>query len=102
MKKIGLISDTHGYFDESLYKHFADSDEIWHAGDIGNIEVADEIAKFKKLRAVYGNIDGQDIRSTYPLHQRFYCEEVDVWITHIGGFASHEPWFSRKKRFPQY
>lgn len=88
MKKIGLISDTHGYFDERLYKYFENVDEIWHAGDIGNIQTADEIAKFKPLKAVYGNIDGQDIRSVYPRNLRFKCEEVDVWITHIGGYPN--------------
>ena len=88
MKKIGLISDTHGYFDEKLYKYFDSIDEIWHAGDIGNLQTADEISNFKPLKAVYGNIDGQDVRSVYPSHQRFNCEKVDVWITHIGGYPN--------------
>lgn len=86
MKKIGLLSDTHGFFDPKLFKFFDSCDEIWHAGDIGNIETADQLAKFKPLRAVYGNIDGTEIRLTYPLHQRFLCEDVDVWMTHIGGY----------------
>lgn len=86
MKRIGLISDTHGYLDPAVFKHFAESDEIWHAGDFGNLTLADELAAFKPLRGVYGNIDGQDLRRVYPLHSRFKCEEVDVWITHIGGY----------------
>lgn len=83
--RIGLISDTHNYLDPKVYKYFQECDEIWHAGDIGTISVADELAKIKFLRAVYGNIDGQDIRKTYPKNLRFNCEGMDVWITHIGG-----------------
>ncbi len=86
MKKIGLISDTHSYLDPAVFKHFAEVDEIWHAGDFGNINLADQLATFKPLRGVYGNIDGQDVRIVYPLNLRFFCEEVDVWITHIGGY----------------
>lgn len=84
--KIGLLSDTHGFLDESLFNFLENCDEIWHAGDIGNIETADLLAKNKIFRAVYGNIDGQDIRIEYPQNQRFICEKVDVWITHIGGY----------------
>src|SRR5579875_1677045 len=86
MKKIGLISDTHGYLDPAVFKHFETCDEIWHAGDFGTIELADELAAFKPLRGVYGNIDGKDVRAVYPQNLRFFCEEVDVWITHIGGY----------------
>lgn len=86
MRKIGLLSDTHTYIDPQLYEFFKNCDEIWHAGDIGNIETADKLANFKPLRAVYGNIDGQDVRISYPRHQRFRCEDVNVWITHIGGY----------------
>jgi putative phosphoesterase len=86
MKKIGLISDTHGYLDDSVFKHFENCDEIWHAGDFGTIELAEKLQAFKPLRGVYGNIDGQDIRSLYPEHLRFTCEELNVWITHIGGY----------------
>ncbi len=81
-----MLSDTHGFFDDKLREFFRDCDEIWHAGDIGNIETADKIAAFKPLRAVHGNIDGQDVRLAHPKHLRFFCEEVDVWITHIGGY----------------
>lgn len=86
MKKIGLLSDTHGFISERLFLFFENVDEIWHAGDIGNIETADKLLAFKPLKAVYGNIDGQDVRSVYPQHQRFMCEGVNVWITHIGGY----------------
>jgi putative phosphoesterase len=86
MTRIGLISDTHSYLDEAVFKHFENCDEIWHAGDFGNIELADKLAAFKPLRGVYGNIDGKDIRDVYPEHLRFMCEKVDVWMTHIGGY----------------
>jgi uncharacterized protein len=89
MIKIGLLSDTHGFFDTRLKEFFTDCSEIWHAGDIGNISIADEIAFFKPLRAVYGNIDGQDVRIVYPEHLRFTCEGVDVWLTHIVGYPGH-------------
>lgn len=86
MKKIGLISDTHSYLDDAVFKYFDDRDEIWHAGDFGALELADKLAAFKPLKGVYGNIDGKDIREVYPEHLRFNCEGVDVWMTHIGGY----------------
>lgn len=86
MKKILLLSDTHSHLDEAMLKYINQADEVWHAGDIGDIKVTDEIKKLKPLRAVYGNIDNALIRSEFPLHNRFFCEEVDVWITHIGGY----------------
>ncbi|MFD1630552.1 metallophosphoesterase family protein [Pseudopedobacter beijingensis] len=86
MKKIGLLADTHSYLDDAVFKYFDDRDEIWHAGDFGNIELADKLAQFKPLKGVYGNIDGKDVRVVYPEHLRFMCEEVDVWMTHIGGY----------------
>jgi putative phosphoesterase len=86
MIKIGLLSDTHGYLDDNILKHFDNCDEIWHAGDFGNIEVADRLAALKPLRGVYGNIDGGALRKTFPEHLRFKCEAVDVWMTHIGGY----------------
>ena len=88
MKKIGLLSDTHSYLHPKIFEHFKECDEIWHAGDIGNASIIDELAKFKPIRAVYGNIDGQEIRKVCPKNQRFMCEEVDVWITHIGGYPN--------------
>ena len=86
MKKIALISDTHDYLDPAIFKYLEQCDEIWHAGDIGTIEIINKLRKIKPVRAVYGNIDGQDIRKECPLIQRFFCEEVDVLITHIGGY----------------
>lgn len=86
MKKILLISDTHGYIDEKIIKYASQVDEIWHAGDIGDISVSDKLKKIKPLRGVYGNIDDQKIRTEFPLHNRFMCEKVNVWITHIGGY----------------
>jgi len=89
VKRIALISDTHSYLDAKLFKYFEEVDEIWHAGDIGTVELSDRLEKIKPLRAVYGNIDGQEIRKIHPLHQRFICEGVDVWMTHIGGYPGH-------------
>lgn len=86
MKKIGLLSDTHGNFDERIINFFKNCDEIWHAGDIGNIATADKISKLKPLKAVYGNIDGQEVRIVYPKIQSFICESVQVLMTHIGGY----------------
>lgn len=86
MKRIGLISDTHGTFDDVLQRFLADVDEIWHVGDFGNIETADAIAAFKPLRGVYGNIDGAVLRRVYPRWQQFECEQVKVVMTHIGGY----------------
>lgn len=88
MKKIGLLSDTHSYLHPKIFEYFLECDEIWHAGDVGNTSIIDELAKFKPIRAVYGNIDGQEIRKICPKNQRFMCEEVDVWITHIGGYPN--------------
>ncbi|GAA4788846.1 metallophosphoesterase family protein [Olivibacter ginsenosidimutans] len=84
--KIGLLADTHGYLDQSIFKHFAACDEIWHAGDFGTLELVNELSAFKPLRGVYGNIDDQHIRALYPEDLRFTCESVDVWMTHIGGY----------------
>jgi putative phosphoesterase len=86
MTRIGLISDTHSFLDDAVFKHFDQCDEVWHAGDFGSIEVADKLAAFKPFKGVYGNIDGKDIRQVYPENLRFMCEGVDVWITHIGGY----------------
>ncbi len=83
--KIGLISDTHNFLDPQVADYFSDRDEIWHAGDFGNIEIASDLQKLAPVIGVYGNIDGEDIRKRYPLHQRFTKEGVDIWMTHIGG-----------------
>lgn len=89
MKRIGLLSDTHGFVPYQVLDFFKDVDEIWHAGDIGDLGLADQLAAFKPLRAVSGNIDGHETRITWPKNQRFMCEEVDVWITHIGGYPGN-------------
>ena len=82
--RIGLLSDTHGYLDTTVYEHFSDCDEVWHAGDIGD-NVADALETFKPLRAVYGNIDDKQLQLKFPEELRFTCEGLHVWITHIGG-----------------
>ncbi|MEO9020626.1 MAG: metallophosphoesterase family protein [Ginsengibacter sp.] len=97
MTRIGLISDTHSYLDPTVLEHFKNCDEIWHGGDFGNIEIANKLTGgFSKLsqtgdrqirlRGVYGNIDGYDIKSIYPEQLVFMCEEVKVMIRHIGGY----------------
>lgn len=86
MKKILLLSDTHSHIDEAILKYVRLADEVWHAGDIGDLNVTDTLKQIKPLRAVYGNIDDDKARMEFPLHNRFLCEEVDVWITHIGGY----------------
>jgi uncharacterized protein len=85
--KIGLISDTHGFLDENVFKHFTNCNEIWHAGDFGSIEIANELAAQTGLpvKGVYGNIDGKDIRAEFPLQLIFMCEEVKVMMRHIDG-----------------
>jgi putative phosphoesterase len=83
--KIGLLSDTHGYLDEKIYDYFSNCDEVWHAGDIGNKEILTDLERFKPLRAVYGNIDGKEIRTIFPEDLFFPCEGLQVWMTHIGG-----------------
>lgn len=84
--KIGLLSDTHAYLDDKIFSYFEQVDEIWHAGDIGNIELANQLEEFKPFRAVYGNIDGDKLRIRYPEDQIFTMEGVSVWMTHIGGY----------------
>ncbi len=88
MQRIALLSDTHNYLDPAIFKYFENCDQIWHAGDIGTIAITDELAKLKPLIAVYGNIDGQDVRKVHPKNQRFMCEGVDVFMTHIGGYPN--------------
>jgi putative phosphoesterase len=95
--KIGLLSDTHGWIHPSLFKFFSEVDEIWHAGDIGNLETADQLADIHNLRAVYGNIDGADIRAVYPRDLKFRAGEKDIWIRHIGGYPGHYDMAIRKE-----
>lgn len=86
MIRISLLSDTHSYIDEQILKFCDGSDEIWHAGDIGSLQVTDQLSEVATVRAVYGNIDDTTIRAAWPLNERFICEQVDVWVTHIGGY----------------
>lgn len=86
MKRIGLLSDTHSYLDESIFKHFANCDEIWHGGDFGSLELIERLQDFKPLRGVYGNIDNPKIRHQFPEVLAFSCEEVKVLMIHIGGY----------------
>lgn len=96
MKKIGILSDTHSYLHPRVFEFFRDCDEIWHAGDIGSIKVADELSKSKKLRAVYGNIDGAEIRKIFPKEIFATVEGVKILMTHIGGYPGHYPLFIRE------
>src|SRR5690606_19384802 len=86
MRKILLLSATHGYIDGAILKYVKQAAEVWHAGDIGDLSVTDAIQALIPLQAVYGNIDDAKTRREFPEHNRFMCEEVDVWITHIGGY----------------
>lgn len=86
MRRIGLLSDTHAYWDEKYVKYFDSCDEVWHAGDIGSMEVVERFQAFRPFRAVYGNIDGQDVRKVFPLLNRFEVEGVSVLMKHIGGY----------------
>ena len=95
MRKILLLSDTHGYMGQEILKYVRQVDEVWHAGDIGSIDVTDAIQKIKPLRAVYGNIDGAEIRTEFPRHQKFKLEDVTVWMTHIGGYPNRYSKFIR-------
>ncbi|MDG1219408.1 MAG: metallophosphoesterase family protein [Flavobacteriaceae bacterium] len=88
MKKILLISDTHGYIDDRIIQYAKESDETWHAGDIGELKVVDELKKVTTLRAVHGNIDNSKIRAEYAENLRFKIEDMKIWITHIGGYPN--------------
>ena len=87
MTRIGLISDTHNFLDEAVFRHFEQCDEIWHAGDFGNVNLAEKLAGYKPLKGVYGNIDGYDVRSRYPELLRWKCEDVDIMMCHIRGYS---------------
>jgi len=89
MKRIGLLSDTHGWWDHKYEEYFRTCDEIWHAGDIGSAALAMQLDAVKPLRAVYGNMDGQEVRLMYPAIARFTVEDVRVIMTHIGGYPGH-------------
>ena len=93
MTRIGVLSDTHGWLDPRVLEHFKDVDEIWHAGDIGSYEVLQTLREYKPTRAVFGNMDGGDVRYTLSEFYRFRVEEVNVLLTHIGGYPGHyNPW----------
>lgn len=91
MLKIGLMSDTHSCLDPQLFDLFAPCDEIWHAGDFGNMAVVEQLRGFRPLRGVYGNIDGADIRAQFAENEVFTCEGLKVCMTHIGGSATRYP-----------
>ncbi|MCB0480106.1 MAG: metallophosphoesterase family protein [Flavobacteriales bacterium] len=97
MKRIGLLSDTHSFLDEAVLRHFEACDEIWHAGDIGSLKVTDALEKEKPLRAVFGNIDGADIRRVFKENLRFEIEGLKVWMTHIGGYPGNYSPLVRKE-----
>lgn len=97
MKHIGLISDTHNYLDEAVFKHFDNCDEIWHAGDFGSITITEQLEKFKPLKGVFGNIDGADIRSRFPEVLKFTCENVKVLMIHIGGYPGKYTALAKKE-----
>jgi putative phosphoesterase len=88
MMRIGLLSDTHGFLHDAVFRHLEACDEIWHAGDFGNAAVAEALKSFKPLKGVYGNIDGYDVRSLYPQKLSWMCQEVSVFMTHIGGYPA--------------
>ena len=89
MVRIGLLSDTHGYLNPHVFHHFSSCDEIWHAGDIGSAEVLQALREFRPTRAVYGNVDGGEVRYTLQEIYRFRVEQVNVMMTHIGGYPGH-------------
>lgn len=89
MKRIGILSDTHAYWDEKYLTYFAQCDEIWHVGDVGSVELAERLSAFKPLRAVYGNIDGQELRKMFPQVNRFTIEGAEVLMKHIGGYPGN-------------
>ncbi len=91
MKRIGLLSDTHGYMDERILHHLRRCDEIWHAGDIGDLKVMEELGEIAPIRAVYGNIDGEKARISYPLNNIFELEGIKCFITHIAGRPGKYP-----------
>ena len=95
MTRILLLSDTHSHVDDAILKYAKQADEIWHAGDIGDLKVTDRLGEIRPLRAVYGNIDDHGIRKEFPENNRFYCEGVEVLMTHIGGYP---PKYNRRTR----
>jgi uncharacterized protein len=97
LTRIGLLSDTHHYLDEAVFKHFAECDEIWHCGDFGTSEIIEQLSAFKPFKGVYGNIDGYDVRSLVPEVNAFTCEEVRVLMIHIGGYPGRYSPLAKKE-----
>lgn len=97
MKQIGIVSDTHGFWDDKIYQYFADCDEVWHAGDIGSEEIIDKLELFKPLRIVFGNIDGSGLRARCKEEMLFDCERLKVYMVHIGGSPGNYPAAIKKK-----
>ncbi len=97
MKKIGLLSDTHGYLDPKIFDYFKDVDEIWHAGDVGSMDVIDQLEAFKPVRGIHGNIDDDKLRLAWPEHLSFMCEDMKILISHIGG----KPYKYRQQSYPE-
>jgi hypothetical protein len=95
--RIGLLSDTHGFLDEAIFTYFADCDEVWHAGDIGPVEILHSLHKFKPTRAVFGNIDGAEVRTEVPGSLVWECGGVHVYMTHIGGYPGNYDSRARKE-----
>lgn len=87
--RIGLLSDTHGFLDDALFRHLEECDEIWHAGDFGPSEIFDRLTQFRPTRGVFGNIDGPELRATLPQHLHWDCEGLPVYMTHIGGYPGN-------------
>jgi uncharacterized protein len=97
LKRIGLISDTHGYLDDTVFKHFEECDEVWHCGDFGPAEIIDKLETFRPFKGVYGNIDGYDVRSRVPEVNAFTCEDVRVLMIHIGGYPGRYSPLAKKE-----
>jgi uncharacterized protein len=95
--RIGLLSDTHGFLDEAVFSYFADCDEVWHAGDFGSIQVLRSLRDFKPLRAVFGNVDGADVRLEAPRDLQWDCDGLQVYMTHIGGYPGNYDARARKE-----
>lgn len=95
--RIGLLSDTHGFLDEAIISHFAECDEVWHAGDFGPPEILDRLRAFKPTRAVYGNVDGAEIRADLPVKLAWECDGLSVFMTHIGGYPGNYDPRARKE-----
>lgn len=97
MKKIGLLSDTHHYLDDAVFSYFDTCDEVWHAGDFGTAEIIEKLQLFKPFKGVYGNIDGQDVKSLVPEVDSFSCEDVKVLMIHIGGYPGRYSPLAKKE-----